>query len=298
LQPRLQNTFPREMQALACGVSVPNFMAFDEVEGVHKPLRNDIEDDGSTSAGSSDIEDDGCTSPLRNSRPMPVYLMGALSCAAPNTSVAGQKPIKKQTAQGISAPPGLAPPPGLGPPPGFAASHGFAAPPGLPPPPGLLPPGLAPPPGLSVDEPAPPEPAGPFEPKKFRRELVSVLKDLAQNKNVAAAVRRVRAQQVPSERQAAETMDILTRAAEENRGNPRRLYFAFVAGLARGSPSAFEQAEVLSGIKLFFQDIYVDLCEEVPRLPSMIEAELVPTLREVFPVETVESLLPPGFKIA
>merc|ERR1740115_659895 len=170
---------------------------------------------------------------------------------------------KKQAAQLLSAPPGLTSPPGFAPPP---------------------PPGFA-------------EPAGPFEQKKFRKELVSVLKDLAQNKNVAAAVRRVRAQRVPEDRQAAETMDILTRAAEENRGNPRRLYFAFVAGLARGNPSAFAQDKVLSGIKSFFEDIYVDLCEEVPRLPSMIEAELVPTLREVFAVDTVESLLPPGFKV-
>jgi len=258
------------MQALACGVSVPNFMAFDEVDGAHKPFPSDIDDDGSTSAGSSDIESEGTGSSQYMSPTLPQY---------------------------VSAPPGLASPPCFAPPPGFAAPPGLVSPAAFPPPPGLLPPGLAPPPGL-VDDLAPPEPAEPFNPKKFRRELVSVLKDLAQNKNVAAAVRRVRAQQVPANRQAAETMDILTRAAEENRGNPRRLYFAFVAGLARGNPSAFEQAEVLSGIKAFFKDIYVDLCEEVPRLPSMIEAELVPTLREVFAVETVESLLPSGFKVA
>jgi hypothetical protein len=258
------------MQALACGVSVPNFMAFDEVDGAHKPFPLEIDDDGSTSAGSSDIESEGNgSSQFYMSPTLPKY---------------------------VSAPPGLASPPSFAPPPGFAAPPGLTAPEVFPPPPGLLPPGLAPPPGL-VDDLAPPDPPEPFNPKKFRRELVSVLKDLAQNKNVAAAVRRVRAQQVPVERQAAETMDILTRAAEENRGNPRRLYFAFVAGLARGNPSAFEQAEVLSGIKAFFKDIYVDLCEEVPRLPSMIEAELVPTLREVFAVETVESLLPSGFKV-
>jgi len=259
------------MQALACGVSVPNFMVYDEVAGAHKALHPDIDDDVSTSAGSSDIESEG-SSP--QSRPWWK---------------------KKQAAQLLSAPPGLTSPPGFAPPPppGFAAPPGLGAPPGLALPPGLLPPGLALPPGLTVEA----EPAGPFEQKKFRKELVSVLKDLAQNKNVAAAVRRVRAQRVPEDRQAAETMDILTRAAEENRGNPRRLYFAFVAGLARGNPSAFAQDKVLSGIKSFFEDIYVDLCEEVPRLPSMIEAELVPTLREVFAVDTVESLLPPGFKV-
>jgi len=266
------------MQALACGVSVPNFMAFDEVDGAHKSFRPDIDDDGSTSAGSSDIESEG-----------PNSSQSYVSLTLPQW-------MREHATQHVSAPPGLASPPGFEPL-AFAAPPGLDAPEAYPPPPGLLPPGLAPPPGL-VDALSPPELAEPFNPKKFRRELVSVLKDLAQNKNVAAAVRRVRAQQVPVDRQAAETMDILTRAAEENRGNPRRLYFAFVAGLARGNPSAFEQVEVLSGIKAFFKDIYVDLCEEVPRLPSMIEAELVPTLREVFAVETVESLLPSGFKVA
>jgi len=251
-------------------------MAFDEVDGAHKSFHPDIDDDGSTSAGSSDIESDGPNcSQLYASLTLPSWMEDHTT----------------------AAPPGLASPPGFAPLPGFAAPPGLDAPETYPPPPGLLPPGLPLPPGL-VDALSPPEPAEPFNPKKFRRELVSVLKDLAQNKNVAAAVRRVRAQQVPLDRQAAETMDILTRAAEENRGNPRRLYFAFVAGLARGNPSAFEQVEVLSGIKAFFKDIYVDLCEEVPRLPSMIEAELVPTLREVFAAETVESLLPSGFKVA
>ena len=250
-------------------------MAFDEVDGVHKSSRLDIDDDGSTSAGSSDIESEN--SILYVTPPLAPWM-------------------KTPTVHSVSTPPGLIPP-GFLSPPGFAPPPGLEAPETFLLPPGLLPPGLAPPPGL-IKPLSTPEPPEPFNPKRFRRELVSVLKDLAQNKNVAAAVRRVRAQQVPMDRQAIETMDILTRAAEENRGNPRRLYFAFVAGLARGNPSAFEQAEVLSGIKTFFTDIYVDLCEEVPRLPSMIEAELVPTLREVFAVETVESVLPPGFKVA
>jgi len=261
------------MQASACGVSVPNFMAFDEMDGFQKSSNFDIEDDGSTSAGSSDIESE--SSSTCRSLPLKTWMKTAATRSAPP----GLQTI------GFPSLPGFAPPPGL------------MAPEMFPPPPGLLPPGLAPPPGL-VDVLSTKSSPEPFNPKTFRRELVSILTDLAQSKNVAAAVRRVRAQQVPKERQATETMDILTRAAEENRGNPRRLYFAFVAGLARGNPSAFELAEVLSGIKLFFNDIYVDLCEEVPRLPSMIEAELVPTLREVFAVETVASLLPSGFKVA
>ena len=256
------------MQALACGVSVPNFMAFDEMDGVQKSSNFDNEDDGSTSAGSSDIESE--SSSTCRSLPLKTWMNKAATHIA-------SAPPGFQTL-GFLSPTGFAPPPGL------------IAPEMFPPPPGLLPPGLAPPPGL-VDVSTKPSPE-PFNPKTFRRELVSILTDLAQSKNVAAAVRRVRAQQVPIELQATETVDILTRAAEENRGNPRRLYFAFVAGLARGNPSAFALAEVLSGIQIFFKDIYVDLCDEVPRLPSMIEVELVPTLREVFAVAIVESLLP------
>ena len=215
-------------------------MAFDEMDGFQKSSNFDIEDDGSTSAGSSDIESE--SSSTCRSLPLKTWMKTAATRSAPP----GLQTI------GFPSLPGFAPPPGL------------MAPEMFPPPPGLLPPGLAPPPGL-VDVLSTKSSPEPFNPKTFRRELVSILTDLAQSKNVAAAVRRVRAQQVPK---------------------------------ARGNPSAFELAEVLSGIKLFFNDIYVDLCEEVPRLPSMIEAELVPTLREVFAVETVASLLPSGFKVA
>lgn len=125
-----------------------------------------------------------------------------------------------------------------------------------------------------------------------------MLKDLAQNKNVAAAVRRIRTQNVPQSRQATETTDILTRAAEELRGNPRRLYLAFAVGLARGDPSAFKRSEVLAGVDAFFKDVYEDLCEEVPRLPNIIQLELIPTMREVFSAEEVDSVLPVGFRSA
>lgn len=120
-----------------------------------------------------------------------------------------------------------------------------------------------------------------------------MLRDLASNGNVALAVRRIRAHNVPKERQAQEFSDILTRAAEENRGVARRLSFAFAVGLARGEPkSAFDREECEVGLQLFFGDVYEDLAEEVPRLRGKLINELTPTLRSVFSKEDLARLLP------
>lgn len=148
-----------------------------------------------------------------------------------------------------------------------------------------LPPVL-PPPSVPV---APQE----FEQARYRKELSDVLRALASGSNVAASVRRIRTQNVPVERQAQEFCDILTRAAEENRGVVRRLSFAFAAGLGAGQPSAFKREECLGGIQLFFEDVFEDLAAEVPRLRNKLANELVPTLRTVFSEEDLGRLVPP-----
>jgi len=145
--------------------------------------------------------------------------------------------------------------------------------------------------------PSPPPPAvvvpREFEQAVYRKELSDVLRELAfvsSGSNVASSVRRIRAQNVPRERQAPEFRDILTRAAEENRGVVRRLSFAFAAGLAAGTCWARE--ECLSGIQLFFEDVFEDLASEVPRLRNKLANELAPTLRTVFSEEEISRLLP------
>merc|ERR1719174_779685 len=169
-------------------------------------------------------------------------------------------------------------------------------------PPGLefsFPPGL----GLGATkrivstEPPPPaikEREGPFEIKMFRKELVAILRELSVLRNVSRAVRRVRAQNVPAEYQAAEFADVLTRAAEEPRGGTRRLWWAFAAGLGAGvhapDGSAFSMAECQAGLHIFFKDTYPGLCEEIHRLPVAAKAELVPTLQYVFPNEVMEAV--------
>merc|ERR1719235_3069471 len=187
-------------------------------------------------------------------------------------------------------------PAGFAPPPGLEAPMPIMAPPGL---------GPAPPPGLGAPThlPTTNTPSdikeredGPFDPKAFRKELVSTLRELSALRNVARAVRRIRAQRVPEANQAAEFADLLTRAAEEPRGAIRRLWWAFAAGLGAGvdapDGSAFTTEACKAGMELFFRETFPDLCEEIHRLPVAAKAELIPTLRTVFPEDVMEAVLP------
>jgi len=135
---------------------------------------------------------------------------------------------------------------------------------------------------------------GSFDPKAFRKVLTATMRELAQGCSVPTAVQRIRLQCVPKERQCAEFADILTRACEESRGPVRRSAFAFVAGLcaAAGDSSAFERAQCTAGLAAFFRDVFEDLQEEVPRLPSIIEGELLPTLRSVLPLAELREITP------
>lgn len=143
-----------------------------------------------------------------------------------------------------------------------------------------------------IQEAVEPEVPKVYNAKNFRKEIVTIMKDLSSDWNVGKAVRRVRAENVPKERQAEEFSDILTRAAEERRGVTRRLSFAFAAGLGAADVSCFDKNECSAGMGTFFQDVYPDLCDEVPRLRSIIAHELVPTLRSVFPANELSLLLP------
>jgi hypothetical protein len=273
-----------------------------------------VDDGGSTSAGSSDREDDRAPFGLtghadQHGEPAIVYLMDMLStlqtpqkASNARSSKSSRKMQRLQRQQNKKrAPPApvsgaFVPPPGLRQVTDIVAPLGLVPPPGLPSPQNIgLPPGLE---LYSADTESSPESIGPYNPKVFHRELVAIFRELSQSTNVAAAVRRVRQQKVPQAHQASECCDILTRAAEECRGTHRRLYFAFAAGLAKGDSSAFEKAEVMSGVQAFFADVFEDLCEEVPRLPNIMEAELIPTLRAVFPAETINLVLPVKFRVA
>jgi len=149
------------------------------------------------------------------------------------------------------------------------------------------------------NQPAPPQVPAPLPPPPvlrefdqavYRKELSDVLRDLGNGENVAACIQRIRAQNVPKDKQAAEFSDILTRAAEETRGVARRLSFAFTVGLAI---SAFDHEECERGLEFFFLMVFDDLAAEVPRLRSKLAHELGPTLRTAFSTEQLAKLVPP-----
>jgi len=158
------------------------------------------------------------------------------------------------------------------------------------------------PPVPSPVAPMPPPVPQEFEQTTYRKELSDVLRSFGAcnntGGNVGACVRRIRIQNVPKERQAAEFSDILTRAAEEHRGVARRLSFAFAVGLAAGEPnSAFDREECAAGLKVFFDDVLEDLAAEVPRLRNKLANEFVPTLRTVFSPAEIVRLVPSEFQV-
>jgi hypothetical protein len=135
-----------------------------------------------------------------------------------------------------------------------------------------------------------------FDVVGFRRTLAAVLSDLASDKNIPAAVQRIRMQEVPLAFQADQFVDILSRVAEERRGAVRRTQLAFIAGLVAAESSAFDREECLLGVKQFFQDTYDDLCKEVYRLPGILKSEFVPTMMTVMPAADINSVVPASMR--
>merc|ERR1719161_1628257 len=116
-----------------------------------------------------------------------------------------------------------------------------------------------------------------------------MFRTLCSDHNVAAALRRVEQQKVPKKHQAAEFVDIVTRSAEETRKQARRSSFAFAAGLVA---DLFDKQECLEAMKVFFDEVYEELCTDIPLLPGIIIAELIPALCPVLPMEDLLHILP------
>lgn len=131
-----------------------------------------------------------------------------------------------------------------------------------------------------------------FDLVAFRRTLSTTLTKLSQDKNVAAAVQYIRLQQVPPQFQADQFVDILSRIVEERRGAIRRCEFAFAAGLAAAEDSPFERCACFEGIRLFFEDVYGELCQEIQRLPGIMKSEFLPTMYGVFGAADLKHIVP------
>lgn len=232
-----------------------------------------LRDDLSTTPGSSDGEQEDSSSLSRSPSPAPSecefnYAVVGRDVMLFHWSLSLRVPAAPGLARGLHCRPVAAsPPPGLSatPKPAIAC--------------------VAPPPGLELPNHAAPAPL-PYSPPVFRKELRAIFKDLTTDRNVAKAVRRVRAQGVPRERQAAEFADAVTYVLEEPRGPARRSFIAFVAGIF----AAFEKTECVSGLDLFFRTVYPDLQEEVPKLAKIVNIELLPTLSSVLSAKELSSM--------
>lgn len=133
----------------------------------------------------------------------------------------------------------------------------------------------------------------PFDLRTFRRQLNEILKELGATRDTVSAFRRLGGFQVPLKFQTTEFANLLTRIAEERCSASRRVMFAFCASLAG---KTFDRDMCADGIKSFFDDVYEDLCEEVPRLPEILKTELVPTMRATIDVNKLNKILPASLK--
>jgi len=119
------------------------------------------------------------------------------------------------------------------------------------------------------------------------------MKELGATRDTVRARGRFAGLKVPDNLQAGEFSNLLTRVAEERCSATRRAMFAFVAGLAG---SVFDKDKCADGVKSFFDDVFDDLCEEVPRLPEILKTELVPTIRAALPAGSLARILPVALK--
>eukprot|EP00746_Dinoflagellata_sp_MGD_P162784 gnl/MRDRNA2_/MRDRNA2_90500_c0_seq1.p1 gnl/MRDRNA2_/MRDRNA2_90500_c0~~gnl/MRDRNA2_/MRDRNA2_90500_c0_seq1.p1 ORF type:complete len:754 (+),score=179.82 gnl/MRDRNA2_/MRDRNA2_90500_c0_seq1:101-2362(+) len=137
------------------------------------------------------------------------------------------------------------------------------------------------------------QPNAPFDLRTFRRQLNEVLKQLGATRDTVSAFRRLGGLQVPAKFQATEFSNLVTRIAEERCAASRRVMFAFCASLAG---KTFDRDMCAKGIQSFFDDVYEDLCEEVPRLPEILKNELVPTMSGPIGADKLKTILPAALK--
>lgn len=225
-----------------------------------------LDDEVSTTTACSDAEDSISTLSRSSSQS---DLAPTISRAAMllHRARCNQSSTQADKGSGLHCRPLVTSPPGLKPKAAPAVPAAFVPPPGL----EMLN-------GAAVSIP-------PYTPPQFRKEFMVILKDLAVDRNVARAVRRVRAQGVPRDRQAAEFADAITFIMEETRGAARRSFVALLAGVAYG---VFDRKQCIEGLEIFFHTIYPDFQSEVPKLSKMISVELLPTLSSVLTADDLK----------
>lgn len=135
-----------------------------------------------------------------------------------------------------------------------------------------------------------------FQPKLFHRELSRIVRELCSSLDVAAAVGAIEGQAVPLHHQQREFVDILTRACEISSAPARLATFSMAAALADDEFPIFDRKASLFGVRTFFEEVYVDLCDEIPKLKTVLRMEMIPTLKAAFPPNAIDSILPREFR--
>jgi hypothetical protein len=130
----------------------------------------------------------------------------------------------------------------------------------------------------------------PFNSTAFHKVLSILLRTLHTGDNVTSALQKIQDQSVPLLHQAQEFADLLTRAAEISR-EPCRLS-AFQLAVALAESHVFDPAECLRGVAMFFDEVFGELCDEIPDLPRIVRTEMMPSLRAVFKPTELEEILP------
>jgi hypothetical protein len=135
-----------------------------------------------------------------------------------------------------------------------------------------------------------------FQPKLFHRELSRIVRELCSSLDVAAAVGAIEGQAVPLQHQQREFVDILTRACEISSAPARLATFSMAAALADDEFPVFDRKASLLGVRAFFEEVYADLCDEIPKLKTVLRMEMIPTLKAAFPPNAIDAILPREFR--
>jgi len=133
-----------------------------------------------------------------------------------------------------------------------------------------------------------------FDVTAFRSELSKVLAELFISHDVPESLLRVAAEAVPVAHQSREFCELLTRVAEASSAGLRKVGFELIAGLFLASHWA--SVALTEGLDSFLSTTCVELILDVPSLPTILCAEVLPSMSplvqgDMLPLELHDRLL-------
>lgn len=115
-----------------------------------------------------------------------------------------------------------------------------------------------------------------FDKDACRKEISGALAELRASHEVNEAILRICAVSVPTSLQAAEFCDMLCHIVEEGSSPARKICFELVATLFTGGH--WKPHALCKGLQDFMHNVYPDLKQDVPTLPTIVREELHPAL--------------------